>query len=142
MNYIEFFKRLIALIKLSGYSVAIYFAYLAFSTGKNLTDSLTSSVITGFGIAGIVKALTWLLEGFLQSENKVSTKKESIKFSSNVYATVYFLCLAATLFGGYETWKAYSDYGMDTPRFLGGLLAVIFFMYCADYAYRKWTGKS
>jgi hypothetical protein len=141
MNYIEFFKRLIALIKLSGYSVAIYFAYLGFSTGKNLTDSLISSVITGFGIAVVVKAFTWLLEGFLKDEDRVSTKKESIKFSSNFYAAVYFLCLAAILFGGYETWKTYSEYGMDTPRILGGLLAVFFFMYCADYAYRKWIGK-
>jgi hypothetical protein len=141
MNYIEFFKRLIALIKLSGYIVAIYFAYLGFSTGKNLTDSLITSVITGFGIAGVVKAFTWLLEGLLKDEDKVSTKKESIKFSSNFYATVYFFCLAATLFGGYEVWKIYKEYGVDIPRILGGLLGVFFLMYAADYSYRKWTGK-
>jgi hypothetical protein len=140
MNYIEFFKRLIALIKLSGYSVAIYFAYLGFSTGRNLTDSLISSAIFGFGIAGVVKAFTWLLEGFLKGEDKVSAK-ETIKFSSNFYATVYFFCLAATLFGGYEVWKTYKEYGMEIPRILGGLLAVFFFMYAADYAYKKWTGK-
>jgi hypothetical protein len=141
MNYVEFFKRLIALTKLGGYSVAAYFAYLGFSTGKNLTDSLISSVIFGFGIAGIVKALTWLLEGFLQSEDKISTKKESINFSPNFYATVYFFCLAATLFGAYEVWKMYGEYGMNVPRILGGLLAVFFFMYCADYAFRKWMNK-
>jgi magnesium-transporting ATPase (P-type) len=141
MNYIEFFKRLIALIKLCGYSAAIYFAYLGFSTGKNLTDSLISSVIFGFGIAGVVKAFTWLLEGFFKDEEKISTKKEFIRFSSNFYAVVYFFCLAATLFGGYEVWKTYGEYGMDTPKILGGLLAVFFFMYCADYAYRKWTSK-
>lgn len=68
MNFIEFSKRLLALTKLVGYSIAIYFAYLGFTTGRNLTDSLISSAIFGFGIAGVVKAITWLLEGFLKSK--------------------------------------------------------------------------
>lgn len=141
MNFTEFFKRLLILIKLGGYSIAIYFASLGFSTGKNFSDSLISSLIFGIGIAGIVKAFTWLLEGFLKGHEQPISKKQSVKYSPNFYAAIYYFCLVAVFGAGYQIWKTYVTYGFDLPRILGGLLALFFFMYSADHLYNKWINK-
>lgn len=147
MNFIEFLKRLTFLLKVIGYGLAVYFAFLGFSTSVGDADAFLSAVIIFILIAASTKAITWLIEGFFQnknseiSEKNLNIQKKSFKFSKNFFGILSVIFFLAAAFAVYQLFKSYIEIGFNLGRFGGGVLAVLFLFFCADYFYKKWNSR-
>ncbi len=148
MNFIEFLKRLTFLLKVIGYGLAVYFAILGFSTSSGGADAFLSAAIIFIAIAAATKGITWLLEGFFQKQTtdvidkKVMDEKKLSTNTKNFYGILSIIFFFAAAFAVYELMNWYYSNGFNLGRFSGGIVAILFLVYCADYFYKKWNTRN
>lgn len=148
MNFVEFLKRLTFLLKVIGYGLAVYFAILGFSTSSGGADAFLSAAIIFIAIAAATKGITWLLEGFFQKQTtdvidkKVMDVKKISTNTKNFYGILSIIFFFAAAFAVYELMNWYYSNGFNLGRFSGGIVAISFLIYCADYFYKKWNTRN
>jgi hypothetical protein len=148
MNFIEFLKRLTFLLKVIGYGLAVYFAILGFSTSSGGADAFLSAAIIFIAIAAATKGITWLLEGFFENktsaveENKLIAEKKYSARGEQFYGILSILFFFAAAYAVYELINSYIAFGLNLGRFIGGIAAILFLAYCADYFYKKWNSRN